>query len=195
VPLSPPAIDLYANWLPGSEAQCLLDELVSTLPLRQEEIVLFGRRVPQPRLSTWMGDAEAVYRYSGRTFVPQPWYASVAHLRERVEETVGHRFNSVLINLYRHGEDSMGYHADDEPELGPDPVVASVSLGAARRFVLRPRREKGATAARELRLTSGSLLVMREGVQRSWVHGVPKERAITAPRLNLTFRAVFPRIQ
>jgi alkylated DNA repair dioxygenase AlkB len=192
VPLAPPAIDLYPNWLPAAEARSLFDELLTTLPLRQEEIVLFGRRVPQPRLSTWMGDAEAVYGYSGRTFVPLPWDRSVARLKERVEETVGRRFNSVLINLYRHGEDSMGYHADNEPELGPDPVVASVSLGAARRFVLRPRKEKGTTGARELRLTSGSLLVMREGVQRSWVHGVPKDRAITAPRLNLTFRAVLP---
>jgi alkylated DNA repair dioxygenase AlkB len=105
-------------------------------------------------------------------------------------ETVGRRFNSVLLNLYRDGSDAMGYHADDEPELGPDPVIASVSLGATRRFVLRPRKEKGTTPARELLLTSGSLLVMREGLQRAWVHGVPRQRGVSAPRMNLTFRDV-----
>ena len=154
--------------------------------------MLFGRRVAQPRLSLWMGDADAVYRYSGRTFEPRPWNEPVARLRDRVERTVGRPFNSVLINLYRHGGDSMGYHADDEPELGPEPVIASVSVGAARRFVLRPRKEKGSTGARELLLTSGSLLVMREGVQRAWVHGVPRDRSVTAARLNLTFRSVRP---
>jgi alkylated DNA repair dioxygenase AlkB len=190
VALGLPAIDFYPGWLPEPEAQSLFEQLVGSLPLRQEEIVVVGRRVAQPRLSLWMGDADAVYCYSGRTFVPRAWDEGVARLRDRIEETIGRRFNSVLLNLYRDGNDSMGFHADDEPELGPSPVIASVSLGAVRRFVLRPRRQKGTTAARELWLTSGSLLVMREGVQRAWVHGVPRDRAVTSPRLNLTFRAI-----
>src|SRR5579864_850935 len=119
MPLGAPAIAFYPDWLPKPETRTLFDELV-LLPLAQEELVLFGRRVPQPRLSLWMGDRDAVYRYSGRVFVPAPWHPAVARLRRRVEEAVGRPFNSVLLNLYRDGRDSMGYHADDEPELGPD---------------------------------------------------------------------------
>jgi alkylated DNA repair dioxygenase AlkB len=163
---------------------------MTTLPLKQEHIVLFGRPVAQPRLSLWMGDREATYRYSGRTFVPEPWDPEVAHLRGRIVASLGIAFNSVLLNLYRDGRDSMGFHSDDEPELGRDPIIASLSLGATRRFLLRPRQKKGTVRPVELALTHGSLLVMREGTQRSWVHGIAKERDVTTPRCNLTFRRV-----
>jgi len=191
--MSDPELDFDARWLCPQEADEFFARLTSTLAFRQESVVLFGRSMPQPRLSLWMGDPEAVYRYSGRTFVPVPWDATVADLRHRTERAAEHAFNSVLLNLYRDGRDSMGYHADDEPELGPEPVIASVSLGATRRFVLRPRKRRGSTPALELALSHGSLLVMRGSTQRAWVHGVPKEPAITAPRLNLTFRWIAPR--
>jgi alkylated DNA repair dioxygenase AlkB len=114
----------------------------------------------------------------------------VRALKVRVEADVRHTFNSVLVNLYRDGQDSMGYHADDEPELGPEPVIAAVSLGATRRFILRARRKKGTTPPTELALGHGSLLVMKGTTQRDWVHAVPKERAVTDRRMNLTFRWV-----
>jgi alkylated DNA repair dioxygenase AlkB len=183
-------IQFLPGWLAAAEADALFARLLEHLPLKQESIVLFGRTVSQPRLTLWMGDPDAVYRYSGRTFVPFPWDADVLALRERVESVAGERFNSVLANLYRSGLDTMGYHSDDEPELGAEPVIASLSFGATRRFVLRPRRRKGSIPAREFPLGHCSLLVMRGNTQREWVHGVPRERIVTEPRLNLTFRRV-----
>jgi alkylated DNA repair dioxygenase AlkB len=180
-------------WLPIPEADALLAELTATLPLRQETVVLWGRAVPQPRLSLWMGDPVAIYRYSGCTFVPVRWHERVLDLRWRLERETGQLFNSVLLNLYRDGRDSMGFHADDEPELGQEPVIASVSLGVTRRLVLRPRRKRGSTSPRELALTHGSLLVMSGASQRDWVHAVPKELRVSEARLNLTFRRVLSR--
>jgi alkylated DNA repair dioxygenase AlkB len=182
-------LDFDPTWITADEADEFLAHLMG-LPLRQEAVLLFGRTIPQPRLSLWMGDRDAVYRYSGRTFIPEPWDPLVLSIKERLLRDTRHSYNSVLINLYRDGMDSMGYHSDDEPELGSEPVIASVSLGATRRFILRPKRRKGTTASHELRLTHGSLLVMRGNTQGAWVHGVPKERAVSAPRLNLTFRRV-----
>jgi alkylated DNA repair dioxygenase AlkB len=183
-------IELFPEWIPPGEADELFARLLARLPLKQESIVLFGREVPQPRLTLWMGEPAAVYRYSGRTFVPVPWDETILALRQRIEAAIGERFNSVLANLYRNGLDTMGYHADDEPELGPEPTIASLSFGATRRFVLRPRRRKGSIPAREFQLGNGSLLVMRGRTQRDWVHGVPRERSVAEPRLNLTFRRV-----
>jgi alkylated DNA repair dioxygenase AlkB len=159
------------------------------VPLAQESIVLFGRPVLQPRLSAWVGDAP--YTYSGKTFAPLPWTPALAALRARVEADAGHRMNSVLLNLYRDGRDSMGFHADDEPELGPRPIIASVSFGATRRFLLRPKRRE-AEQRHELALTHGSLLVMLGATQQNWVHGVPKTTRVSEARLNLTFRRILP---
>src|SRR5262249_53558033 len=128
-------------------------------------------------------------RWRGPTFVPAAWDDRVIALRSRVERAVRARFNSVLVNLYRNGQDSMGYHADDEPELGLKPTIASVSLGATRRFLLKPRRKRSGPP-REFALTHGSLLIMRAATQEDFVHGVPKEPKVTGPRLNLTFRYV-----
>jgi alkylated DNA repair dioxygenase AlkB len=179
-------------WLAPAEADALLASLLRGIDWQQRSIRHFGKEVPQPRLVAWMGDAEAVYTYSGLTLVPRPWTDEVARLRSRVERAAGEPYNSVLLNLYRNGVDSMGLHADDEPELGPDPVIASVSLGAVRTFVMKPRRGNRSTPPVVLSLGHGSLLVMRRGTQRAWVHGVPKQRGIAAPRVNLTFRHVTP---
>jgi alkylated DNA repair dioxygenase AlkB len=166
-----------------------LQRLVDELPLRRERIVIFGREVEMPRLTSWHGDPHASYRYSGRTFVPQPWTPGLIAIRERLDARLGVRFDAVLANYYRDGDDTMGWHSDDEPELGPaapdDVLVASVSLGAARRFKLRAKRGK---TELELRLGGGDLLVMGGTTQRRFRHCVPRERTIAAPRLNLTFR-------
>lgn len=164
--------------------------LVSSLPLRSEEIVLFGRRRPMPRLTSWHGDPGCAYRYSGRTFEPLPWTDALLSIRDRLDAIAGVRFNSVLANHYRDGADSMGAHADDERELGPhadDIRIASVSLGARRRFVLRHRTRD---ETYEWSLGEGSVLVMGGTLQRFYTHRVPKTRRPVGPRLNLTFRVV-----
>jgi len=170
----------------------LLDALVATLPLRQEHLRIMGREVLTPRLTSWHGDPGCFYRYSGRRFEPAPWTPALAALRQRLVDAQGVAFNAVLVNLYRDGGDTMGAHADDEPELGPAPDdvrVATVSLGARRRFCLVHRRGRERF---EWRLGEGDLLVMGGTTQRRWRHHVPREPAVTRPRLSLTFRVVLP---
>lgn len=164
-----------------------LHALLAEVPWESRSITLFGRQVPQPRLACWFGDES--YSYSGITLDPRPWSPRLADLKSAVEDVTGQVFNSVLVNLYRDGNDSMGWHADDEPELGPEPVIASVSLGRTRRFRLRHRETREIV---EIDLESGSLLVMSGLSQARWMHEVPKSRRIVEPRINLTFRRVFP---
>lgn len=180
------------QFLPPAEAATLLAALSGAVAWEQRSIRLFGQNHPQPRLSAWYGDAGAAYTYSGLRWEPRPWLPALAALRQRLEAATGARFNSVLLNHYRDGHDSMGYHADDEPELGPAPVIASLSLGATRRFRLRPRPggEGVGAAPLGLDLTSGSLLLMRGATQQNWQHAVPKTARPVGPRLNLTFRWV-----
>jgi alkylated DNA repair dioxygenase AlkB len=151
---------------------------------------MFGRWVDSPRLSCWMGDPEARYRYSGALFEPEPWHPAIAQLLPRLELACGVRFNSVLLNRYRHGRDSMGWHSDDEPELGPEPVIASLSLGEPRRFLMRMRADHAMKA--EWRLAHGDLLVMRGDCQRVAQHALPKMAGVSGERINLTFRRVDP---
>jgi alkylated DNA repair dioxygenase AlkB len=167
----------------------LMAKLVESLPLSQETIVLFGRSVPMPRLTSWHGDPGCSYAYSGRVFHPAPWTPELGNLRDRLVAAEGCAFNSVLVNHYRDGSDSMGEHADDEPELGPsadDVRIASVSLGSARRFVLRHRRTRRVQA---FELGEGSLLVMGGTTQRYFRHHLPRARGV-GPRMNLTFRVI-----
>jgi alkylated DNA repair dioxygenase AlkB len=168
----------------------LMTRLSASLPLRQETIVLFGKTVSMPRLTSWHGDPDCSYAYSGRVFEPAPWTPELSDLRDRLVRREGCAFNSVLVNYYRDGRDSMGEHADDEPELGPsrdDIRIASVSLGGARRFVLRHRRTRGVHA---FELGEGSVLVMGGTTQRYFRHHVPRTRQPIGPRMNLTFRVI-----
>ena len=155
----------------------------------QRAIRIFGQEIPQPRLTAWYGDAAARYTYSGLAWEPRLWTPALLALRQRIETATGAHFNSVLLNHYRHGRDSMGWHADDEPELGPAPTIASLSLGATRRFRLRPRAGLGHPPF-GLDLPSGSLLLMRGPTQQHWQHALPKTARPVAARLNLTFRWV-----
>ena len=180
-------LDLYERWLP--DASAVMAALLAEVPWQARAIRIFGRAVTQPRLVAWLGDPEAVYTYSGVAHVPQPLTPAVAALRARLVAELGLPFNGVLCNLYRDGNDAMGMHSDSEPELGPEPVVASVSLGAVRRFALRHRR--GSRHGKlDLALESGSLLVMRGTTQHTHRHGIPRVRAPIGPRVNLTFRHV-----
>ena len=168
------------------EALALFDALRAEIRWERHRVRIRGREVDCPRLSGWEGDA--TYAYSGLTLRPAPWTARVAAVRRRIEAATGEMFNSVLANLYRDGSDRLGWHADDEPELGPAPVIASASFGAPRRFLLRPKRGSGASVP--IVLEPGSLLVMRGPTQRHWLHSVPPTRQPVGPRINLTFRRI-----
>lgn len=170
------------------EASSLFDALRTKIDWQQEEILIFGRRRRVPRLVAWHGDPGARYVYSGTDHVPRPWTVELARLRRRVSALTGVDFNAVLLNLYRDGRDGMGWHADDEPELGRNPVIASVSLGAVRRFCLRHRRRKDLRL--DLDLPHGSLLCMSGPTQHHWVHALPKTRRPVGERINLTLRRV-----
>ncbi|MBK8252889.1 MAG: alpha-ketoglutarate-dependent dioxygenase AlkB [Polyangiaceae bacterium] len=180
------------EWLSPEEANATFQALMTEVPFEQKEIVIAGKRILQPRLVAWIGDENAVYTYSGVTNKPLPWTAMLLRLRKRVEETCAQPFNSVLANLYRNGVDSMGLHSDKEKELGKNPVIASVSLGATRRFQLRYCGKNKPADNRDFELSNGSLLVMRGTTQHYYRHGIPKQPAIFAPRINLTFRRILP---
>ena len=158
---------------------------------RQDQISLFGRTVPIPRLQAWFGDQP--YTYSGVNLSPQSWIDELSRIRASLTELLAYDFTNVLVNLYRDGQDSMGWHRDNEPELGSEPVIASVSLGAARRFQLRhlDRANNGEPVV-NYQLTPGSLLVMAGETQHYWEHCVPKlgKTVQCGPRINLTFRKV-----
>lgn len=168
--------------LPGAP-DALLARLLAETAWRAESITVFGRQHPQPRLTAWHGDRS--YTYSGLTLQPEPWTPLLLEIRRVVEDVSGRAFNSVLLNYYRDGRDSMGMHSDDEPELGPEPAIASVSLGEVRPFVLRHKRSGEQL---QLPLASGSLLLMAGKMQHCWVHGIKKSTRPLGPRLNLTFR-------
>ena len=173
----------------GLSAGHLLQALIAETPWRQEEVSLWGKTFLQPRLIAWYGDRDCVYSYSGVRLQPLPWTPLLFDMKVRVEAAAATRFNSVLLNYYRDNNDSMGMHSDDEKELGPAPVIASVSLGAARTFVLK---RKGGADAKPFRmpLASGSLLVMSGETQQNYKHGIAKVRRSLPPRVNLTFRAI-----
>lgn len=176
---------LYPDYFDVDESDALMVDLTASLPWESTRIPMFGREVTEPRLSAWIADPGVTYRYSGRSRVVHPWTTNLDAVRARVETTSGTTFNGVLANLYRTGHDHMGWHADDEKSLGPDPVIASVSLGAERRFDFR-HRETGETVSTVL--PHGSLLIMSGSSQRCWKHRIPKTTRVREPRINLTFR-------
>ncbi len=182
------SIELVESFIAPAERASVFAALRTQIPFTQHAIRMMGHTVPQPRLSAWVGDPGTAYTYSGVRNEPAPWPEALDALRRRVCEHAGEAFNSVLCNLYRDGRDSMGFHADAEPELGPEPVIASLSLGAVRRFQLRHRRD--ASDRLDLDLPDGSLLIMRGTLQQHYRHAVPKTRAIVEARINLTFRRI-----
>lgn len=179
-------IEYYPDFLGETESSLLLDRLWNELQWSRTEITLFGRAVMQPRLVAWYGDPEVRYSYSGITLDPIAWHPSLLEIKCRIEAFTGRHFNSVLANAYRDGRDSMGWHRDDEKELGPEPFIASLSLGEERRFLLRENGKKSVG----LTLESGSLLLMKDSCQQKFQHALPKTRRKIGLRINLTFRAV-----
>lgn len=180
-------LHLIKQFYSQSEADQLFDRLKTDLAWQEESIFIYGRWVKVPRLMCWYGDPDAWYQYSGVNHQPMPWTAALQAIREKVEQQCQCAFNSVLANLYRDGNDSMGCHADDEKELGPNPVIASLSLGDERLFRLHHKKTRDKL---DIILGHGDLLVMAGTLQHHWMHAVPKTKKLKTPRINLTFRKI-----
>ncbi len=186
-------VRVYPGWLANEKANAIMAKLEQDLPWEQPEIVIAGQRHLIPRKQVWVGDPGAVMRYSGRQFQPIAWHPEIARLKHKIEALCETGFNSVLVNLYRNGADSVSWHADDEIELGPQPLIASLSLGAERRFSFKSRNKTEKTRnekARHIVLKNGDLVIMKQNTQRHWLHCVPKCDISTPQRINLTFRQI-----
>ena len=186
-------VRIWDQFFPTAKAFELFQAIQSTSQWRQDQIKMFGRSVTIPRLQAWYGDPGARYTYSGLPMDPLQWSQPLLEVRRCLEEELNQKFNSVLLNLYRDGADCMGWHRDNEPELGPNPVIASISLGACRPFLMRHReRRQNGEKSRRVVLQPGSLLVMSGQTQSFWEHSLPRVAASkgTGPRINLTFRLI-----
>jgi alkylated DNA repair dioxygenase AlkB len=182
-------VSLFHGFLTPDETVHFLQKLISETPWQQDHIRIAGKVIPVPRLQAWYGEKQSFYAYSGIALKPLSWTPLLRELKSRIETETGACFNSVLVNYYRNGNDSVSWHADDEPELGNDPVIASLSLGASRTFNFRSKNT-GNRKILACELENGSLLLMGEGTQTHWMHQIPKQPAVTEPRINLTFRLI-----
>ncbi|MBK6576499.1 MAG: alpha-ketoglutarate-dependent dioxygenase AlkB [Sandaracinaceae bacterium] len=169
------------------EALALFSALLDEVAWQHDELVIAGKRLVTARQVAWYGDREEAYRYSGSTKVARPWTPLLLAVRQRVEAAVGSTFNACLLNLYRNGDEGMSWHSDDEGALGRTPTIASLSLGARRRFDLRHKADRRKVS---LVLDSGQLVVMAGVTQRHWEHALPKTKQVRTPRINLTFRTI-----
>lgn len=193
---NPPALlgskelDYIEGFIPAPETTDLFRTFREELAFAEERLMIAGQAVLVPRLVAWYGDPTAAYRYSGKLHQPLPWTQDLLALKERIEHHYGGNFNSVLCNLYRNGRDSMGWHSDDEKELGSKPLIASISLGDERLFEIK---HKKTGSCMQLKLANGSLLMMGGMLQRDWRHRLPKTPESVRERINLTFRMVYPK--
>ena len=186
---SPEQLQYHPLLFDSQEQSLLMNALQDEIPWKQEHIKLFGKTHPTPRLTAWHGDAHCVYKYSGVVNQPFPWTPSLLTIKTRIESlSNGATFNCVLLNFYRDGSDKMGWHSDDEKELGPNPSIASVSFGATRRFDFKNKTEVHNKFS--IHLESGSLLLMQGDMQHHWLHQLPAQKRIKEPRINLTFRYI-----
>jgi alkylated DNA repair dioxygenase AlkB len=178
---------LWRQWLPAARSQLIMQQLSTELCWQQPQIRMFGKAVTIPRQQVWMGEPHCSYRYSGVLFHPEPWHPLVLKLTGWVNRQLNRQFNSVLLNLYRQGDEHMGWHSDDEPELGSMPEIASLSLGQTRRFELR-HQQLGHQL--NIDLADGDLLLMGGECQGYWQHRVPKQSKVDSARMNFTFREI-----
>jgi alkylated DNA repair dioxygenase AlkB len=177
------------HFYPVAEADELYTRLLNDTPWRQDSIQVWGKSHLQPRLSAWHGDPDTAYSYSGIHLTPNAWTSTLLKIKNDISATTGHPLNSVLLNLYRDQRDSMGWHSDDEPELGKNPVIVSLSLGAMRTFKLK-HKTRAEQKILNLDLQHGSLLIMAGSTQHHWLHSISKQTRTIAPRINLTFRQI-----
>ncbi|NND63560.1 MAG: alpha-ketoglutarate-dependent dioxygenase AlkB [Flavobacteriaceae bacterium] len=188
LPLKDADIIYYPNFLQSQEASDLFQKLLEKTKWREDEIKVFGKTYKQPRLTALYGNNGNPYSYSGITMTPLPFPSEIEKLKHQIEKKTNESFTTVLLNLYRDGNDSNGWHSDDEQELGENPVIASVSLGAKRYFHLKYKRDKKLTY--KILLDHGSLLLMKGTTQENWLHQIPKSKKIKQSRINLTFRSI-----
>jgi len=179
----------YPNFLKQEKADLYFEKLLQETPWQQDDITIFGKKIAQPRLTTLYGNQGKTYSYSGITMEPLPWNPTISQLKEELETFINHSFTTVLLNLYRNEKDSNGWHADNEKELGQDPIIASLSLGETRKFQIKHTTNKNIKC--DILLEHGSLLLMKEGAQAHYKHQLPKATKPKNARINLTFRTVF----
>ncbi len=187
LPIDDSELRLYHKVFSTTESEDIFKTLKLKLDWQERRINLFGREVASPRLSAWYGGRP--YTYSGLTWPKRDMPRELIRVQLEIEKITGYRFNTVLANLYRNGEDSMGWHADDEPELGLNPIIASTVFGATRRFQFR--RKDNHRDKREVALTAGDVLIMGAACQTHWQHAVPKTKKQVGQRVNLTYRWIF----
>lgn len=176
-----------ANWK-GFPAEAFSKIQFANINWKQDHIKLYGKEMPLPRLTAWYGDSGKAYTYSSITSKPNPWNKGLLYLKKRIEHCAGVEFNSVLLNWYRDGEDSLNWHADDEKELGTNPIIASANFGETRDFLIR--RNDDHSTKLVLPLKHGTLLIMRDELQHYWQHSIPKRKKVNGSRFNLTFRRI-----
>jgi len=179
---------LFDSFYGNNESDSIFKNLKNTIDWKQEGMKIYGKKVLFPRLTAWYGVNDATYTYSGITNIPLPWTSQLLSIKERIEDKTKSQFNSVLLNYYRNGNDSMGWHSDDEKELGVNPIIASLSFGASRKFQFKHKTKKELNL--NTLLTNGSLLMMSGQTQNNWLHQVPKSKKVLGERINLTFRNV-----
>src|SRR5580698_2579260 len=182
-------VNYYGPILSPREAGEYFEALLTTIPWKHDEAIIYGKRIVTARKVAWYGDDAYPYSYSGTTRVARPWTRELAALRSVIEKITGEKFNSCLCNLYHSGNEGMAWHSDDEDALGKDTAIASLSLGAERKFSLRHKRAREIDPI-SVQLEDGSLLVMKGATQTNWQHTVPKSAKVTRPRINLTFRSI-----
>lgn len=189
LPIAHADIRYYPNFFDINTSDFLYQKLYKQVKWQQDYITLYGKTNPIPRLTSWYGNEGKIYTYSNITMQPHPWNESLLIIKNKLKNITKVNFNSVLINLYRDGKDSVAWHSDDEPELGENPVIASVSFGETRRFMFKPK-DKNNHGKSELNLSHGSVLLMAGETQKYWLHQIPKTSKQVAPRINLTFRYI-----
>ncbi len=182
------AVLYYPNFIPTPAATEAYQTLEETLAWAQYPIRMFGKTLLQPRLIAWYGDQGVHYKYAQTELLAEGWTPLLETWRDQLDAFAKASFNCVLANYYRDGQDSMGWHSDDEPELGPQPTIASISLGATRRLQFRHRQDRQHKA--HIDLASGSLLLMRGNSQADWQHQIAKTKRVQSGRINLTYRYI-----
>lgn len=178
----------YSSFIPAADSTSIYHQLLEEISWEEKSIKIFGRELLQPRKIAWYGDDQISYTYSNLRQIAKPWTPLLSSIKNQIQEFTGREFNSVLLNLYRSDRDSMGWHSDNEKELGENPFIASLSFGHPRIFQLKHMSRELKTS---LLLENGSLLLMGGSIQHHWKHQLPKRRALCGPRMNLTFRKVF----
>ena len=188
LPLPDAVFEFYPNFFNKEEADLLYEKILAETPWQQDDITIFGKKIAQPRLTCLFGNEGKPYSYSGITMQPNPWNTTLIYIKDKIEQTAEKNFTTVLANLYRNEKDSNGWHADNEKELGRNPIIASVSFGEERKFQLKHNTNPEAKIT--LNLNHGSLLLMKEGSQVYYKHQIPKATQPKKARINLTFRTI-----